>query len=122
MGAVGIYNEIPDEIDGKDNADHEPAQIPNRQAVDVIEASNLNYTILRPGYLQDGDENDFVLTVKGEAAKGFITTIASVVKLAIRLIQDEKLCASLFGAVQITAMVGCLQGAKCYRDIARAEC
>lgn len=28
MGAVGIYNEIPDEIDGEDNLDNEPAQIP----------------------------------------------------------------------------------------------
>ena len=25
MGAVGIYNEIPDEIDGEDNLDNEPA-------------------------------------------------------------------------------------------------
>ncbi len=89
MGAVGIYNEIPDEIDGEDNLDNEPAQLPNRQAVDVIEASNLNYTILRPGYLRDGDENDFVLTVKGEPATGYITTIPSIVKLALQLITDE---------------------------------
>ena len=65
MGAVGIYNEIPDEIDGEDNLDNEPAQIPNRRAVDVVETSGLNYTILRPGYLGEGDEDDFVLTVKG---------------------------------------------------------
>lgn len=55
MGAVGIYNEIPDEIDGDDNLDNEPAQIPNRKAVDIIEASDLNYTILRPGYLRVGN-------------------------------------------------------------------
>ena len=24
MGAVGIYNEIPDDIDGEDNLDNEP--------------------------------------------------------------------------------------------------
>ena len=58
MGAVGIYNEIPDEIDGDDNLDNEPAQIPNRKAVDVVEASELNYTVLRPGYLGEGDEDD----------------------------------------------------------------
>lgn len=73
MGAVGIYNEIPDEIDGEDNLDHEPAQIPNRQAVDIIEASSLNYTVLRPGYLREGAEDDFVLSVKGEPAKGYVT-------------------------------------------------
>ena len=49
MGAVGIYNEIPDDMDGEDNLDNEPAQLPNRQAVDIVEASDLNYTDLRPG-------------------------------------------------------------------------
>ena len=80
MGAVGIYNEIPDEIDGEDNLDNEPAQLPNRQAVDFVEASGLNYTIL-------------VLSVKGEPAKGYITTIPSLVKLAVQLISDETLYA-----------------------------
>lgn len=89
MGAVGIYNEIPDEIDGDDNLNNEPAQIPNREAVDVIESSNLNYTILRPGYLREGAENDFILTLKGEPAKGYITTIPSLVNFAVQLIQDE---------------------------------
>ena len=91
MGAVGIYNEIPIEIDGDDNLDNEPAQIPNRQAVDVIEASSLNYTVLRPGYLKEGLEQDFVLTVKGEPTKGYITTLPSLVQLAVQLILDEKL-------------------------------
>lgn len=91
MGAVGIYNEIPDEIDGDDNLDNEPAQIPNRQAVDIVEASELNYTILRPGYLREGSAEDYVITKKGEAAKGYISTIPSVVKLATQLINDEAL-------------------------------
>ncbi len=89
MGAVGIYNEIPDEIDGEDNLDNEPAQIPNRKAVDVVESSELNYTVLRPGYLGEGDEDDFVLTVKGEAAKGYTTPIPALVKFAQKLILDD---------------------------------
>ena len=93
MGAVGIYNEIPDEIDGEDNLDNEPAQLPNRQAVDIVEASDLNYTVLRPGYLREGAEEDFVLSIKGEPAKGYITTIPSLVKLAVQLISDETLYA-----------------------------
>lgn len=91
MGAVGVYNEIPDEMDGEDNLDNEPAQLPNRQAVDIVEASDLNYTVLRPGYLKEGEENDFVLSIKGEPAKGYITTIPSLVKLAVQLISDETL-------------------------------
>lgn len=91
MGAVGIYNEIPDEIDGEDNLGNEPAQRPNRLAVDVVEASGLNYTVLRPGYLCGGSEQDFVLSVKGEPAKGYITTIPSLVNLAMRIISDDTL-------------------------------
>lgn len=91
MGAVGIYNEIPDEIDGDDNLDNEPAQIPNRKAADVVEASSLNYTVLRPGYLREGDEDDYVLTVKGEAAKGYTTPILALVNFAVRLILDDRL-------------------------------
>lgn len=90
MGAVGIYNEIPDEIDGEDNLDNEPAQIPNRKAVDVVEASSLNYTVLRSGYLGEGDEDDYVLTVKGEAAKGYTTPIPALVNFAVRLILDDR--------------------------------
>ena len=91
MAAVGIYNEIPDEIDGDDNLDNEPAQIPNRKAADVVEASSLNYTVLRPGYLGEGEADDFVLTVKGEAAKGYTTPIPALVKFAVQLIMDDLL-------------------------------
>ena len=84
-------DEIPDEIDGDDNLDNEPAQIPNRKATDVVEASSLNYTVLRPGYLSEGDKDDVVLTVKGEAAKGYTTTIPALVKFAVRLILDDRL-------------------------------
>lgn len=72
-GAVGIHNESPDEIDGEDNLDNEPAQLPNRKAADIVEASGLNYTVLRPGYLGEGSEDDYILTVKGEPAKGYTT-------------------------------------------------
>lgn len=91
MGAVGIYNEIPNDIDPQDNVENNPDQVPNRQAVDVVEASAFNYTVLRPGYLQDGDEDDYTLTVKGEAAKGYITTIPSIANLAVQLIYDSSL-------------------------------
>ena len=89
MGAVGIYNEIPDEIDGEDNLDNEPAQIPNRKAADIVEASDLSYTILRPGYLGKGDEDDFVLTGKGGAAKGYTTPISALVKFAVQVLLND---------------------------------
>lgn len=91
MGAVGIYDEIPDEMDGKDNVSNNPEQLPNRKAIDIIESSDLNYTIVRPGFLQDGAEDDYVLTFKEQTAKGYISTISYVVNLAVRLILDDTL-------------------------------
>ena len=91
MGAVGIYNEIPDAMDGEDNVDNNPDQVPNRKAVDIIEASNLEYTVLRPGYLREGQESDYVLSFKGEAANGYFTSIPSLVNLIQNLIEDDNL-------------------------------
>lgn len=91
MGAVGIYNEIPVDLDDEDNVRNNPDQVPNRDAVANVEASGLDYTILRPGYLQDGDKDDFTLTFKGEQAKGYVSTIPSVVELAASLINDDTL-------------------------------
>ena len=61
-------------------------------AEQIGDLSDLNYTVIRPGYLKEG-ENDFVLSIKGEPAKGYITTIPSLVKLAVQLISDENLYA-----------------------------
>lgn len=91
MGAVGIYDEIPADMDDEDNVKNNPDQIPNRKAADIVENSGLDYTILRPGYLQDGDKDDFTLTFKGEQAKGYVSTIPSVVTLGVRLINDDAL-------------------------------
>lgn len=57
----------------------------------MVEASELNYTVLRPGYLGEGDEDVFVLTRKGEVAKGYTTPIPALVKFAVRLILNDDL-------------------------------
>ena len=57
----------------------------------MVETSGLNYTILRPGYLGEGDEDDFVLSVKGESAKGYTTPIPALIKFAVQLILDDRL-------------------------------
>lgn len=99
--AVGIYDEIPDAMDGQDNLANNRAQLPNRQAADIISASNLNYTIIRPGFLRPGDPEDFVLTSKGEPARGYITTIPSLVKFASQLLSNDKMYSR--GNVSITS-------------------
>lgn len=85
MSSVGIYNEIPQELDAMDNLENNPSQIHNRQGADIVENSNLNYTIVRSGYWQLGNEEDFVLTNKMEPAKGYVTTISSLISFLVQL-------------------------------------
>lgn len=91
MGVVGMYNELPQEKGGEFNLENEPEQIPNRNAADIIEGSSIDYTILRPGFLISGDEDDYVITKKGESAKGYCSTIESVEKIALEIIENPEL-------------------------------
>jgi len=42
----------------------------NRKLADAIEASGLDYTILRPDWFTNSNEVDYALTKKGEPEKG----------------------------------------------------
>lgn len=88
MTVVGIYNELAEDNGGEYNVDQEKEQIPNRNAVEIIENSDLDYTILRCGYLIHGEESEYAITKKGETPKGYISTIASVEKVALEIIDD----------------------------------
>ena len=89
MTVVGIYNELAEDNGAEFNLDNSREQIPNRNATDIIEGSNLDYTILRCGYLISGDENEYTIAEKGETPKGYITTMESVEKIGLEIIQDH---------------------------------
>ena len=91
MTALGIYNELEEGCGAEFNISNEPQQIPNLQASDIIEESDLNYTIFRTGFFEYGDEDDYVITKKGEKAKGCCTTIESVEKIALDIIENPNL-------------------------------
>ena len=65
--SIGIYNEPV-----------KPVLVPYRQAADVIEASNLDYTILRPTWFSEVDEVDYEITKKGEPEKGSVVSRKSI--------------------------------------------
>ena len=89
MATVGIYNEL--ENAEHLNVDNEPLQIPNQYAANLIEASGVDYTILRLGLLEYGDEDDFTITEKGEKVQTQRTSIESVEKVALEIIADPEL-------------------------------
>jgi len=51
---------------------------PYRKLADVIEASGLDYTILRPTWFTDSNEADYELTSKGQPEKGSVISKRSI--------------------------------------------
>ena len=87
ISSMGIYNEIPRSIGGG-NLNENPMLRPYREAADVIEASTLDYTIIRPGWFDEGSDN-YEITRKGEAFKGHDVSRQAIANLVLKLIQQS---------------------------------
>ena len=83
--SMGIYDEIPASVGASGNLSSNPMLLTYREAADVVEASDLNYTLIRPGWFTGGPV-DYEITKKGEPFGGHdvsINSIADFVKNAI---------------------------------------
>ena len=89
ISSMGIYNEIPRSIGGG-NLNENSMLRPYRQAADVIEASSLEYTIIRPGWFDEGSDN-YEITKKGQPFKGHDVSRQAIANLVLRLIQQDGL-------------------------------
>ena len=80
ISSMGVYDEIPGERHGS-------ILDPYRDATSIVEASDLDYTILRPAWLNDKDEIAYGTTQKGEPfrAAGESVPRKSVADLVVRL-------------------------------------
>ena len=87
ISSMGIYNEIPRSIGGG-NLNENSMLRPYREAADVIEASTLDYTIIRPGWFDEGSDN-YEITRKGEAFKGHDVSRQAIANLVLKLIQQS---------------------------------
>lgn len=88
--SMGIYNEIPASVGSNGNLEFNPILAPYRQAADIIEASDLNYTIIRPGWFDHGN-NNYEVTHKGEPFGGHDVSIESIANLVKKLLTDNQL-------------------------------
>ena len=61
-----------------------------RYAADVIEASNLEYTILRPTWFTNANEVDYETTRKGEPEKGSVISQKSLATLITKIIESPE--------------------------------
>jgi len=80
ISSMGIYDEIPGERHGS-------ILEPYCKSASIIEASGLDYTILRPAWLNDRDEINYGTTRKGEPFKNAAEVVSrkSVADLVVKL-------------------------------------
>lgn len=89
--ALGIYDEVPGTF-GKWNKENiGPYLPPYKKAADIIEESDLDFTILRPAWLTNYDEIDYETTGKGEDFKGTEVSRKSVAALGLQIIENNSL-------------------------------
>jgi uncharacterized protein YbjT (DUF2867 family) len=67
-----------------------PVLQPYRKLADVIEASGLDYTILRPTWFTNVDEVDYELTKKGEPEKGSVISEKSLAMFITKIIESPE--------------------------------
>ncbi|MEV5027077.1 SDR family oxidoreductase [Paenibacillus sp. LPE1-1-1.1] len=84
ISTMGIYDEVPGEKYGS-------ILNPYRKSAQIIEASDLDYTILRPGWFTNRDEVDYETTQKGEPFKGSVVSRKSVADLIVKLAELPEL-------------------------------
>lgn len=63
---------------------------PYRKLADVVEASGLDYTILRPDWFTNANEVDYELTYKGEPEKGKAVSRKSIAAFIAKIIENPK--------------------------------
>ena len=78
ISSMGIYGEVPGERYGS-------VLDPYRDSAAVIEASDLDYTILRPGWFTQDEEIDYRITQKGEPFRGHDVSLNSLSDLIVKL-------------------------------------
>ena len=64
--------------------------VPYRKAADVVEASGLDYTILRPTWFTTTNEVDYETTRKGEPEKGSVISRKSLATLITKIIESPE--------------------------------
>ncbi|TPK90549.1 SDR family oxidoreductase [Mesorhizobium sp. B2-4-17] len=89
--SLGIYDEVPGKFGEWNNTTIGEDLKPFRRAADAIEASGLEYTIIRPAWLMDENEVDCKLTRRNEPFKGTVVSRKSVADLIVKIIRSPGL-------------------------------
>lgn len=89
---LGLYHEVPGEFGRWVEEDVGTAVMDDtRRAAQLIEASSLDYTLIRAAYLTDDNKIDYELTAKGSPFKGTLVSRKSVADLIVNTIVNPRL-------------------------------
>ncbi len=83
VASYGIYGELPGQ-NGRVDAILEPY----RQAADLLEASDLDYTILRPGWFDNSSDRSYQLFPKGEVVTGNRISRLAIADLVTQIVKN----------------------------------
>jgi uncharacterized protein YbjT (DUF2867 family) len=83
--SLGIYDEVPGRFGDWNRRQIGPVLGPYRAAADTIEASGLDYTILRPAWLTNADEISYEVTQRNEPFMGTEVSRKSVAALVTNI-------------------------------------
>jgi len=87
---MGIYQEIPSWLGDSPEPYSNGILRPFREAADLIEQYDLNYTIIRPGWYTNGPVN-YEITQKGEPFGGHDVSRNSIADYVVKLAQQDEL-------------------------------
>jgi uncharacterized protein YbjT (DUF2867 family) len=89
ISTLGIYDEVPGAFGQWNHEMLDGGYLETyAAAAAVIEASSLDYTIVRPAWLTNADEVDYELTQKGEPIKGTEVSRKSIADLVVKHTHD----------------------------------
>lgn len=89
ISTLGIYDEVPGKFGEWNHAQLDVGYLePYAAAAKIIEDSDLDYTIIRPAWLDNDDLISYETTQKGEPFKGTTVSRKSVAALVVKLISD----------------------------------
>lgn len=88
ISTIGIYNEVPGKFGEWNNATLGSYLTRYYSAAEVLENSDLDYTIIRPAWLTNHDEIDYETTQKGEPFKGTEVSRKSIAALVVKLAEN----------------------------------
>ena len=88
--SLGIYDEVPGKFGAWNRREIGSYLPPYRRAADAIEASDLDYAILRPAWLTDAREDIYETTRRDQPFKGTEVARQAVAALVVDLLTSDR--------------------------------